>query len=329
MKNKKPVLIVLGEPNSVFVELLSKVLNKKTITKKINYPIIIIGSNKLILSQFKIIQKKFNFEILNNKKVNYKKLKNKTYLMDVNYKFKKPFEAISKKSKKYITECFKNGLKFLNHGLSDILINGPISKKHYLEKKYPGITEFIFDKADKKISQNPVMLIYNKKFSVSPVTTHIPLKNVHKKINEKLIVKNILLIHNFYRKYLHIKPKIAVVGLNPHCESNSKFNEDIKIITPAVRKLKNKNIKISGPFSADTFFLNENVEKYNSVVGMYHDQVLTPFKTIFEFDASNITLGLPFLRMSVDHGPNVKMLGKNKSNTGSLENIFKLINSLK
>ena len=222
-----------------------------------------------------------------------------------------------------------NGLKFLNHGLSDIIINGPISKKHYLEKKYPGITEFIFDKADQKISQNPVMLIYNKKFSVSPVTTHIPLKNVHKKINEKLIVKNILLIHNFYRKYLHIKPKIAVVGLNPHCESNSKFNEDIKIITPAVRKLKNKNIKISGPFSADTFFLNENVEKYNSVVGMYHDQVLTPFKTIFEFDASNITLGLPFLRMSVDHGPNVKMLGKNKSNTGSLENIFKLINSLK
>ena len=118
-----------------------------------------------------------------------------------------------------------------------------------------------------------------------------------------------------------------MLGLNPHCETKSKFNEEHLIIKPAIQKLKKKKINVSGPFSADTFFLNNNISNFNCVVGMYHDQVLTPFKTIFGFDASNITLGLPFLRMSVDHGPNEDMLGKNKSNTKSLENIISFINS--
>ena len=88
-------------------------------------------------------------------------------------------------------------------------------------------------------------------------------------------------------------------------------------------------LKIFGPFSADTFFIKNNIRKYDSVIGMYHDQILTPFKTLYGFDASNITLGLPFLRMSVDHGPNHTMLGKNISSTQSLENIFNFINSIK
>ena len=88
-------------------------------------------------------------------------------------------------------------------------------------------------------------------------------------------------------------------------------------------------MEVSGPHSADTFFLKKNIDNYDCIIGMYHDQVLTPFKTIFGFDASNITLGLPFLRISVDHGPNEVMMGKNKSNTKSLENIFDLIYLLK
>ena len=173
------------------------------------------------------------------------------------------------------------------------------------------------------------MLIYNKRLSVSPITTHIPLKNVNKKINQKNIINNIYTVNNFYLKNFKIKPKIALLGLNPHCETKTKFNEENLIIKPAMKKLKKNKINVSGPFSADTFFLKKNISNYNSVIGMYHDQVLTPFKTIFGFDASNITLGLPFLRMSVDHGPNENMLGKNKSNTQSLENIINFINSLK
>ena len=132
-----------------------------------------------------------------------------------------------------------------------------------------------------------------------------------------MISDKIILINNFYKKKFGFKPKIAILGLNPHCESIHKFNEDEKIIKPVIKILK-KKYKISGPFSADTFFIKGIRKKFDVIVGMYHDQVLTPIKTIYEYDAINITLGLPFIRISPDHGPNEKMLGKNLSNPQSL-----------
>ncbi len=152
------------------------------------------------------------------------------------------------------------------------------------------------------------------------------LKNVVKKISEKKIINQVKLIDNFYRKRFGFKPKIGVLGLNPHCESVSKFNEDQKIIKPTIKKLfETKKIHISGPHSADTCFLKQNRKKFNVIIGMYHDQVLTPIKTLFEYDAINITLGLPFLRVSPDHGPNEKMIGKNISNPLSLIKAIKFL----
>ena len=133
-----------------------------------------------------------------------------------------------------------------------------------------------------------------------------------------MIEQQIKLIDNFYKKKIGFKPKIGVLGLNPHCESIAKYNEDEKIIKPAINNLKKFKNKISGPFPADTCFLKKNRKKFNVIVGMYHDQVLTPIKTLFEYNAINITLGLPFIRVSPDHGPNEKMLGKNISNPLSL-----------
>ena len=126
------------------------------------------------------------------------------------------------------------------------------------------------------------------------------------------------LINQFYIKKINKKPKIAILGLNPHCESIDRFNEDEKIIKPAIKYLKNSNYKVSGPYPPDTIFLKNNRKNFDVVLGMYHDQVLTPIKTLVEYDAFNITLGLPFLRISPDHGPNENMLGKNKSNPLSL-----------
>ena len=161
------------------------------------------------------------------------------------------------------------------------------------------------------------MLIYNKKLAVCPVTTHLPIKLVSKQINKKNISDKVFLINNFYKKKFRIKPKIGILGLNPHCESIHKFNEDEKIIKPVINNLK-KKFNVSGPYSADTIFLKKNRKKFDVIIGMYHDQVLTPLKTLFEYDAINITLGLPFDRISPDHGPNEKMLGKNLSNPLSL-----------
>ena len=203
----------------------------------------------------------------------------------------------------------------MNKKITNKFINGPISKKFFLNKKYLGITEYL---AHKTKTKNFAMLIYNKNLSVCPLTTHLPIKKVSKKINKDMFKKKVKLIDIFFKKYFNQKPLIAVTGLNPHCESTDAYNEDEKIISPSVKFLSKSNYKIFGPFAADTIFLKKNRKKYNVIIGMYHDQVLTPIKTLFEYDAINITLGLPFLRISPDHGPNELMIGKNKSNPLSL-----------
>ncbi len=216
--------------------------------------------------------------------------------------------------KNYLKISFDIAFKLIRDGLTNKLLNGPINKKD-LNKKFLGITEYISNNFSKK---NTGMLIYNKKLSVCPLTTHLPLKQVSKNITKKLISKKIDLIDDFFKKELKIKAKIAVTGLNPHCETISKFNEDEKIIPSVIKSKIKKGINIKGPYSADTIFLKDNRKKFNIILGMYHDQVIGPLKTIFEYDAINITMGLPILRVSPDHGPNIKMLKKNKSNPLSL-----------
>jgi 4-hydroxythreonine-4-phosphate dehydrogenase len=162
------------------------------------------------------------------------------------------------------------------------------------------------------------MIIFNKTLSVSPLTTHLPIKYIVKRITKLEIEKKVKILNSFWINRFKKKPKIAITGLNPHCESLDEFNEDDKIIKPSVIRLKKQKYNISGPFPADTIFLKKNRSKYNIIIGMYHDQVLTPIKTLFEYDAINITVGLPFIRVSPDHGTNEKMVGKNLSNPLSL-----------
>ena len=169
------------------------------------------------------------------------------------------------------------------------------------------------------------MIIHNKNLSVCPLTTHLPIKYVNKKINKLEIISKVKLISNFWKKQFGKKVKIGVTGLNPHCESIDSFNEDKIIILPAIKKLRKLKYNIEGPLAADTIFLKDNRKKFDVIIGMYHDQVLTPIKTLFEYDAINITIGLPFLRVSPDHGPNETMLGKNKSNYLSLLNSIKFL----
>ena len=173
------------------------------------------------------------------------------------------------------------------------------------------------------------MLIYNKNLSVSPITTHLPLKNIFKKITRKEIIKQVITINKFYKKFLNRTPNIAVTGLNPHCESLKDKSEEKVIINPAIKILSQKKIKILGPFAADTLFIKKNVKKFDVIIGMYHDQVLTPIKTLYEFNAINITLGLPFIRISPDHGTNNQMLGQNKSDPTSFQEAINFINKIR
>ena len=310
--NYKPIIIVHGEPNSIFLEIFFKSLKYKNFKN----PLVLICSYKILKFQMKKLRFKMGIKIINPLLLNEIKLNNKMInIIDVKYNKNINFQKISNKSNDYIKDCFKISLKILNSGITNKLINGPISKSSFLNKKFLGITEYLAKKT--KVSQK-AMLIYNKKLSVCPITTHLPLKFVAKNLNKKNIIEKITLIDVFYKKNLGLKPKIAVLGLNPHCETIDKFNEDEKILKPSIKYLLRKKINVTGPYSADTAFLKKNRKNFDVIVGMYHDQVFTPIKTIFEYDAINITLGLPFMRVSPDHGPNQKMLGQNKSNPLSL-----------
>ena len=316
--NYSPILIVSGEPNSVFLELFFKVLNKD----KIKSPIILISSKKLLTLQMQKLEFKKKIKLLQISKLKSYKLDNKTInLIDVKYNPGKAFEKISKKSNIFIKNSFDLAFQIIKKNNIHKFINGPISKKQFLKNKFLGITEYISEKFQAK---NTCMLIYNETLSVCPITTHLPLKLVSKKINKKIILKNVSLVNNFYEKKFNIKPRIAILGLNPHCESVHKYNEDEKIIKPTIQYLKNR-YNVSGPYPADTIFLKNNRKKFDVIIGMYHDQVLTPLKTLFEYDAINITLGLPFIRVSPDHGPNETMLGKNLSNPLSLSRAIKFL----
>lgn len=312
MNFKKLILIVAGEPNSIFFEIFLKSLKKL----KIKNPLILIASLKLIKMQMNKLNYNKKIRILDYKNLQNYRLDNKSInLINVDYKTNRAFESISRKSNKYLTECFEIAIEIIKTYKIVKFINGPISKKNFLDKKYLGITEYISKKFSVKKS---AMLIYNKDLSVCPVTTHLPIKMVTKKINKKTIIEKIQLINRFYKNKFNKKPRIAVLGLNPHCESIDNINEDEKIIKPTVNYLKKLRYNVSGPFSADTIFLEKNRKNFDVILGMYHDQVLTPLKTIYEHNAINITLGLPFTRISPDHGPNEKMLGKNLSNPLSL-----------
>ena len=321
--NSRPILIVAGEPNSIFLEILFKIYK----TKKLKKPLILIASYNLLKLQMNKLNFKKKIRLLDEKKIEEYKLNNKSInLINIKYDQEKAFEKISKKSNDYIENCFNLALNLIKKGITNKLINGPISKKNFLGKKYLGITEFLARKTNKK---KFAMLIFNEKLSVSPITTHLPINDVSKKLNKQLIIEKITLINDFYKKIFNFKPVIAVTGLNPHCESIKRNNEDDKITRPAVKHLNKRGLKIFGPYAADTIFLKKNRSKFNVIVGMYHDQVLAPIKTLVEYDAINITLGLPFLRISPDHGPNEKMLGKNLSNPQSLFYAIKFLDKIK
>jgi 4-hydroxythreonine-4-phosphate dehydrogenase len=314
----KPIIIVAGEPNSIFFELFFKVIKKK-----IKSPIILIASKELLVKQAKIFKKKISFNITNEFEIIKKKNKlKKINLIDVNFKQSLAFSKITPKSNYYISNCFDIAINLLKNNVSNKFINGPVSKKTFLKRKFNGITEYLAHKTNTK---KFAMIIYNKNLSVCPLTTHLPIKYVSKKINKPEIINKVKLINKFWKEKFKKKVKIGVTGLNPHCESIDNFNEDKNIILPSIKKLKKLKYNIEGPLAADTIFLKNNRKKFDLIIGMYHDQVLTPVKTLFEYDAINITIGLPFIRVSPDHGPNESMLGKNKSNYLSLLNSIKFL----
>ena len=321
----KKIAIIAGEPNSISSEIIFKVWKLKN--KFIHKSFFIIGNIDLLNKQKKKLKYSLKIKKINGN-LNAREL-NKNYLpvYNIDYKQKKPFEKINYKSSKYILKCFDKAINFVKLNKIQGLINCPISKKYLLKNKYDGITELLAEKF--KVQGNEVMLLFNKKLSVSPITTHIPLNKVHHQISKRKIIKKIKIINDFYKLRLKKKPIIGVLGLNPHSYSEEKKSEEKKIIIPALHILKKKKIRIVGPIPPDSSFLNYKQYNLDVVVGMYHDQVLTTFKSLFGYKAVNVTLGLPIVRTSPDHGIAEDIIGKKRANPNSLLEAIKFFNYIK
>ncbi len=226
---------------------------------------------------------------------------------------------------KYILDVLMTGsLGALNDEYS-ALVTGPINKKVINDYgfEFSGHTEFLADISNTK---NVVMLLANSKLKVALLTTHVPLKKVSEMITKEKIIESTKILNQSLRNLWKIEnPRICILGLNPHAgEGGFLGDEEIEVIEPAIITLQNENINIEGPISADTAFLNKKIKKFDAYIAMFHDQGLPVLKTIGFGNSVNITLGLPFTRVSVDHGTAYEIAGKNLADPSSFKKSMEL-----
>ena len=323
--------ITIGDPNGIGIEIILKSLSNFSLFHECNF--IIYASTGLIEKQkqhFQIdtppLKKIDSEEDLSDNQINIKEV-----FSNSQFNFgesDKELSALGILSLKEATKAIKDKK-------IDVLVTAPINKDLSFSEsfKYTGHTDFL--KNYFRIS--PLMLMISKELKIALLTDHIPIKDVSNAINQDIVEQKIKVLEKSLINDFQIKkPKIAVLAVNPHAGDNGVIgNEDQSIITPAINSFKGTTSSINGPFSADTFFVNENYKKYDGIIASYHDQGLIPFKTISFGKGVNFTAGLPFVRTSPDHGTGFDIAGKGIADHTSFTNainlglqVFKLRNNL-
>ena len=219
----------------------------------------------------------------------------------------------------YAIKSFLAATKALKEGFVDVLVTAPINKYNVQseEFKFPGHTDYL----DKELEGDALMLMVHDDLRVGLLTDHVPVNEVAKHLNEKLISSKIKTIIQTLKQDFEIeKPKVAVLGLNPHSGDNGVIGqEEEKIIKPTLKKLFEAGNMVFGPFPADGFFGSAQYEKYDAVIATYHDQGLIPFKTLSFGNGVNYTAGLNKIRTSPDHGTAYEIAGKGVANHESFK----------
>jgi len=219
----------------------------------------------------------------------------------------------------YVVETIRVATQGCLDGLFDAMVTAPVHKGIINDANIPftGHTEFIADITE----GHPVMMLATEGLRVALVTTHLPLSEVSRAITPDRISKVIHLLHKDLQNYFSLpKPKILVCGLNPHAGENGHLgHEELEVIEPTLKNLRKQGIDLQGPLPADTLFTPKYLETADAVLAMYHDQGLPVLKYKGFGQAVNITLGLPIIRTSVDHGTALDLAGKGTANLGSLE----------
>ncbi len=292
------LVFTCGDVNGIGPEIVLKALNKISNRNKNSKYYLFIPENvfdKII----RIIKPNFKFKLFNADGFDYSDSMITIILQQsVRLNIGKPTSESGKASYDSLRAAFN----LLKRGIADAVVTAPVSKTAFnlAGSNFPGQTELF---AHWCKSKNYIMTFLSRELNVALYSIHVPLKKVSGLIKEDVLLNKLGLLHRVLKDDMGVsKPKIAILGLNPHAgESGIIGREEIDTIVPALNKIKGK-INIAGPFSADAFFAKRRYKEFDLTFGSYHDQVLIPFKYINAGKGVNFTAGLPIIRTSPDHG---------------------------
>ena len=301
-RSKQSLILTSGDPNGIGPEIILR-LHAKKFLRQFNF---LITSHKDIFDQYshalKLPELEEKYFVNGSTKSGFKIAPGKT----------------SRKAGELSAESIFYAITISKQNENTPFITLPISKEslNLAGIKYLGHTELLKDKYDVK---DVAMILYSNYFIVSPLTGHIPISKISKAITKDLIQNMVNLIYkSLISDFGFQSPKIAMLGLNPHNGDGGVIgSEEVDVIIPAIKSLRDSGIEIEGPFPADGFFAAKQQEKYNLVVSCYHDQGLIPFKMLHSKNGVNFTAGLPVIRTSPDHGTAFNIAGKGLADISS------------
>ena len=306
-----------GDVNGIGPEIALKAF-KKIFSKKQKNKIIFVCPKNVFEHYYKLTKAAFQFHRVDNNEYLNSHL-NFVALPDAKLKIGYP----TKTSGSIAYESIKKSLELINNNLADVLVTAPISKEAFNIAKinFPGHTELL---AASEKNNNYMMLFLSDIIKAGLLTIHIPISSVSKLLTKEKLFSAIELLNKVARQDLKIlDPKIAVLGLNPHSGENGLIGEEeIKFINPAIKSLQ-KKINVSGPFVPDAFWGNKSYKNFDLILGMYHDQLLIPFKLLNFNNGVNFTAGLKLIRTSPDHGTAYDIAGINKADESSIMHSYK------
>jgi 4-hydroxythreonine-4-phosphate dehydrogenase len=307
--------ITHGDINSVGYEIIIKTLQDQRLLE--TYTIVVYGSSKVASYHRKTLNiNDFNFNLIKKADMAHPRRPNIVNIHEEEVKIDLGKSTTIAGEQAYLAlEMATDDLVKKN---IDVLVTAPINKKNIQSPNFafPGHTEYL---AQKFKTEDYLMLMINRTIRIGVITGHIPLSKVPQAITEDLILRKIRILNQSLKRDFGIpKPKIAILSLNPHASDDGLIgDEEGRIIRPAIAKAFDQNILAFGPYPADGFFGSSTFGQFDAILAMYHDQGMTPFKTLSFDDGVNFTAGLPYVRTSPAHGTAYDIAGKNEANPES------------
>ncbi len=314
MDTKKIIVgISIGDINGIGLEVVLKTFQDKRMLEFCTP--VLFGSTKVISYHKKVLDLDTNINGIHNiselihNRVNSLNLWKEEIQMNLG--------ELTSQGGEYAFKSLSEATKALKEGDIDVLLTAPINKENIQSEdfKFPGHTEYLED----NLEGESLMILMTNELRIGLITGHIPISEVSKTITPELIEKKVDIMHQSLIQDFKInKPKIAILGLNPHCGDNGVIGtEDDEIVRPTIEKIKKTGKLVFGPYASDGFFGSETYKQFDGVLAMYHDQGLAPFKALSFGNGVNYTAGLNKIRTSPDHGTGYSIAGKNLANPDS------------